>query len=428
MTAQKIIKPKLTNKYYQALEHLHAPKRLISPRTPKRVIMLFISYLRTFTQFFLFFMVFSTTASAAIIVVGPSESIKRIADAVKIAKDGDIIEIQPGNYVGDVASWPQKKLTLRGRGTRPVLIADGKAAQGKAIWVISNGDFIVQNIEFRGVKVSDGNGAGIRFEHGKLHVINCAFFDNQNGILTTNDSEAELIIENSIFAEAPKTKRPLPHLLYVGNIASLTLIGSRFHSGFSGHLVKSRARKNDIRYNIIHDGETGSASYEIEFPNGGDVTLVGNVISQSSASENPTIIAYGAESEIWPVNALTLIHNTIINAKPYPAWFLRVWRDRVSRNFTLKSRNNLFIGLGLFDQWPMGDDHAGNFFSPFQILSSPETLDFSIRPDSLANVLMHPVKLDEELRPDFEFSLPLGKHRIRNDLHTLPGAIQTSSF
>ena len=387
-----------------------------------------LSFWRTFGFTFLFFLALCSTASAALIIVGPDEAIKRIADAAKIAKDGDIIEIQPGKYVGDVASWPQKKLTIRGRGTRPVLIADGRSAEGKAIWVMKNGDFTVQNIEFRGIRVSDGNGAGIRFEHGKLHVINCAFFDNQNGILTANDPEAELTIDNSIFAEAPQVKKPLPHLLYVGNIAYLKLTGNRFHSGYQGHLVKSRARKSDIQYNIIHDGQSGSASYEIEFPNAGEVTLIGNVISQSATSENLTIIAYAAEGEIWPVNSLTLIHNTVINSLPYPGFFLRVWRDRVSKNFALKSRNNLFVGLGLFDRWPLGGDHAGNFFSPINILSSPDTLDFSIQPKSWISMLMNPVKLEDTIRPEFEFALPLGKHKIRENTPLVPGAIQTGSF
>ncbi len=126
--------------------------------------------------------------------------------------------------------------------------------------------------------------------------------------------------------------------------------------------------------------------------------------------------------------ARSTTHNTIINPKPYPALFLRVWRNRASRCFTLKFRNNHFIGLGLFDCWPIGDDHAGNFFSPLQILNSPETLDFSIRPDSSASALMHPAKLDNQLKSEFEFALPLGKRRIEIDLPPLPSAIQTSSF
>ena len=41
---------------------------------------------------------------------------------------------------------------------------------------------------------------------------------------------------------------------------------------------------------------------------------------------------------------------------------------------------------------------------------------------------MHPAKLDDQLKPEFEFALPLRKRRIGIDLPPLPGAIQTSSF
>ncbi len=60
-----------------------------------------------------------------------------------------------------------------------MLIADGKSAEGKAIWVIRNGDFHIENIEFRGARASDRNGAGIRFERGKLCLRNCSLpYDN----------------------------------------------------------------------------------------------------------------------------------------------------------------------------------------------------------------------------------------------------------
>ena len=88
-----------------------------------------------------------SVAHAATLRVGPGEAITRIAEAARLAKDGDIR---------------------------------------------------IENIEFRGARVSDRNGAGIRFEKGKLLVRNCSFLDNQNGILTANFGDAELTIENSL--------------------------------------------------------------------------------------------------------------------------------------------------------------------------------------------------------------------------------------
>ena len=151
--------------------------------------------------------------------------------------------IRPGTYKGDVASWPQKSLEIRGFGGRPVLAANGQNAEGKAIWVIQNGNFKIENIEFRDATVSDGNGAGIRFEQGQLEVRDCIFENNQNGILTANFEDAELRVLNSVFSQAPRDTTALHHLLYVGRIKSLVVEGSRFHQGYQGHLLKSRARK-----------------------------------------------------------------------------------------------------------------------------------------------------------------------------------------
>jgi hypothetical protein len=48
-----------------------------------------------------------------------------------------------------------------------VLLAAGHSAEDKAILVVRNGEVRIENIEFRGTRVPDGNGAGIRFERGR---------------------------------------------------------------------------------------------------------------------------------------------------------------------------------------------------------------------------------------------------------------------
>jgi hypothetical protein len=222
-------------------------------------------------------------ARGATIVVGVGAQVPTLADAVRQASDGDTIAVLSGEYRGDVAVVHQRRLTIRGVGKRPVFTADGKHAQGKAILVVRNGEVLIENIEFRGARVPDGNGAGIRFERGRLHVRACAFFDNQNGLLTASFAGSELIIEDSEFAQAPPVAGKLHHLLYVGRIDSLQVRGSRFHQGHVGHLLKSRARRTELAYNLLVDGAAGRASYEVDLPNGGDVLLVGNSLARARA-------------------------------------------------------------------------------------------------------------------------------------------------
>ena len=263
-------------------------------------------------------------ALAATWAVAPGQG---LVDALRRAADGDVIELAPGDYRGEVGVIEQKRLTLRGVlgdvGGRPVLHAAGRHAEGKATLVVRDGEVQIENIEFRGSRVPDGNGAGIRFERGRLTVLNCAFFDNQMGILTSNAADAELVVRDSVFGQAPQGMR-LPHLLYVGRIARFTLSGSRISGGAQGHLVKSRARVSEVRDNQLVDGAGGQAAYELEFPNGGDVTVVGNVVGQSAGTRNPVLVSYGVEGYGAGPHRLMLSNNTLINEARRTAVFVRV--------------------------------------------------------------------------------------------------------
>ena len=75
-----------------------------------------------------------------------------------------------GLYAGDAAVWTQNRLTIRGRGGRAHLRADGARAEDKGIWVVKGSATTIENIEFSGAKVPDRNGAGIRLEGPGLTV------------------------------------------------------------------------------------------------------------------------------------------------------------------------------------------------------------------------------------------------------------------
>lgn len=280
--------------------------------------------------------------------VGPERAITRIADAARRARDGDVVEIDAGDYRGDVAVWTQRRLTIRGVGGAARLYADGQSAEGKAIWVLRHGDFDISNIDFVGARVADGNGAGIRFEGGWLRLRDCLFWDNEMGLLTVGgdkDARARVEIESSEFAYSHVQGR-WGHNLYVGTIDHLSVTGSYFHHAGVGHLLKSRARVNDIRYNRFTDEAGGRASYELDFPNGGEVRLVGNLVEQQRGTENGRLIAYGEEGYTWPRNQLQLASNTLVNALPWGGSFVHVAAGLA----VVTSANNLRVGRGQ-DQW-----------------------------------------------------------------------------
>ena len=365
-------------------------------------------------------------APAAVIRVGPAEPVATIAAAARLAQDGDTVEIMPGDYRGDVAVWLQKRLTIQGIGARPVLHADGRGAEGKAIWVIRDGDFTLRNIEFRGARVAGGNGAGIRFERGRLHVVDCRFADNQMGLLTGNDPASELRIESSVFGPAPRQQAPLPHLLYVGAIGSVTISGSRFFGGHWGHLVKSRARRSDLRYNMIVDGEGGEASYETDFPNGGEVTLVGNIIGKSTAPQNSALVAWGAEGFRWSDNRLTMVHNTLVADGPAPVTFVRVFD--AGAPWPVVTRNNLASGNGTFEGGVPGD-HAGNQQLPPSLFADAPGHGYALPADLAWRRRLAAVPLagtDGGAAPTHQFAAPAGVRPLAlRDEAALVGAVQS---
>lgn len=359
------------------------------------------------------------------LVAGPGGVPARLQDLLDRARDGDVIELMPGTYAGEVAVIPPKRLTLRGVGERPVFVADGKTAQGRAIWLVQGGDVRIENVEFRGARSRDAGGAGVRQEGGRLTLARCAFLDNEHGVLTTNAADAELEIQSCVLGQAPRVVGGLSHLLYAGRIARLSVSGSRFHEGFEGHLIKSRARESRIAYNLIHDGEAGEASYEIDLPNGGRAFVVGNVIGQSRRTQNPVLVAYGTEGQAWDDSGLWLAHNTLINTRWLPAWFLRVFGDRLPDGVPVHAVNNLVAGPGVFE-WGARGDFRGNAALSRSALSGASLMSFDLTPSrDLADQSVDPRHVGGwDLSPQAEFAMPLGTRPLAPRTRWLPGAFQ----
>jgi len=363
-------------------------------------------------------------ARKATMIVGPGEKVGSITEAARLARDGDVIEIRPGTYYGQPVVWTQDRLLIRGAGERPVMLADGKSVDGKGIWVVRGGHVRIENIEFRGARVADGNGAGIRFEKGDLAVHGCRFADNEMGILTANSTDMSLEVSDSEFLDAPRSAGDLHHLLYVGRIGKFVLRGSRFQNGYLGHLVKSRARENHVLYNLLADGAGGRASYELEFPNGGLAYVIGNVIGQGVSGENPRIVAYGAEGPFWPDNGLYMAHNTLVN-DAYAGSFLFVWSEKFPAGIDTWLINNLMVGDGDFFQPPQGR------FEGNKSARRVALIEYAGLPVRLTNLsplrgsVRAPGKVGAiDLMPNSEFTYPVGTRPMRGSSSLSPGAFQ----
>jgi hypothetical protein len=305
-----------------------------------------------------------------------------LSQALRSAADGDIIELLPGDYTERLLIQ-DRRLTIRGvRGSEPPrVVGGGQPVAARALWTIQGGEVLLENLEFRGARSNDGAGAAVRQEGGRLVLRRCRFFDNEHGLVALNDPQAEVQVEGGVFGMAPRVVGGLHHLVTIGRIGRFSVTGTRFQQGFEGHLLKTRARETLIAYNFIHDGLRGGASLEIDIALGGDATVIGNVIGQGSASQNPVLLSYGSEGAAWDLNRLRVAHNTFINHGWMPAWFLRVHRKALPPGVELVAVNNLLVGGGVFE-WVNEGLFEGNRHATRGALADVVTNAFELPPSS----------------------------------------------
>ncbi len=235
-------------------------------------------------------------------------SLQQAIDAVGNARA--TIRVAPGSY-RECAVQSQGVITYQALepGTA---IFDGVACEGKAALVLRGSGAEVRGLTFRGIRVRDGNGAGIRLEKGSLNVAYTRFEDSQQGILAGRIPGAEIAITRSTFSGLGTCENSAgcAHSVYVGDIDSLTVKESRFEQGRGGHYLKSRASRVAIEDNSFDDANGTATNYMIDLPAGATGTIAGNWFVQGRDKENHSaFIALGAEKQLHPSNGLVVARN-----------------------------------------------------------------------------------------------------------------------
>ncbi len=289
---------------------------------------------------------------AATLKVGSTEQYKTPCAALAVAVDGDTVLIDPGTYTGDVCAFSQNNLTIEGTSptNRPIINANGKAAQSKGTWVVSGSNFTVMNVEMEGAAVSKANGdngAAIREQGVNWTVENCYFHNNQDGILESNIAGSNILIEYSEFANNGVSSGSLAgqeHNLYIGHAAQLTFQYNYSHDAIVGHLLKTRAAVNYILYNALL-GRTGSDSYETDVPNGGTTYFIGNLIQQGTSTQNGAMLSYMEEgaNSLNPGHDLYVTSNTFVNQYTGTSTFLNIGSADTTPAL---AQDNIFYGGG----------------------------------------------------------------------------------
>ncbi len=249
----------------------------------------------------------------SILTVGVGQQYSTIAAAVNASSSGDTVKVLAGTYTNDFVTIGHN-LTLQAVGGIVTMNATVAPPNGKAI-IDEGGSGVtvkIDGFELTGASVGDGNGAGVRYEGGALTLTNDYIHGNQDGILGAPDANGSITIDHSEFVNNGAGDGRT-HNIYIGDIANFTLTNSLVTGAVVGHEVKSRAQNNDIENNRIVDGPGGTASYDIDLPNGGNATIANNVIEKASTAQNPYFITSGEEGVAYASNTLSVTGNTIVN-------------------------------------------------------------------------------------------------------------------
>ena len=260
-------------------------------------------------------------AYGATLHVGPSQAYKSPSEAAAVAKSGDHIRIEPGQYF-DCAVWRADDLVIEGTG--PGVVITDKPCMGKALFVITGSNTTIRNLTLTRVRVPGMNGAGIRLEKGDLTVDGVKFIDNQNGILGGVPGTT-VLVRNSEFNKNGLCAQSCSHGIYVGEIKLLRVESSRFLDTRQGHSIKSRALRTEVIGCEIADGPDGTSSYLIDVPNGGSLVVRDNSLEKGPKSENhATAIAIGEEGPTHPTPEIAISNNKFTNDGDYKTTL--VWK------------------------------------------------------------------------------------------------------
>jgi hypothetical protein len=291
------------------------------------------------------FLTLTIISNAVVWKVGPLKTYIKPSQVSGLVNNGDTVDIDVAVYTADVCYWNKNNLLLRGIGGGYAHLNANNTSYGqKAIWVIGGINTTVQYIEFSNchdVVGASKNWAGIRQEGANLTVQHCYFHNNDDGILANAVNPSKILIEYTEFGYCGWGDG-FSHNLYINAIDTLVFRYNYSHHADIGHDLKSRAWINYILYNRFSDEATGTASRNIDIPQGGIAVVMGNVIEHGVNAQNSNAVGYKLEAPVNPTpHNFYLINNTIVSNRS-----TAVFVSLGAGTNLYKGYNNIFAGTG----------------------------------------------------------------------------------
>lgn len=252
------------------------------------------------------------SGGAPFVVRESGQAYNRLQDAVDAIGGGSgTIVIAPGTY-GDCAVQEAGRVSFVAA-TPGTATFRGVTCEGKAALVLRGRSSRVEGLTFEGMRVPDGNGAGIRIEQGDLTVSESMFRNSEQGILSANDPSGSIRVDRSTFSRLGRCDRDLScaHSIYVGDYGSLSIQRSRFEKGSGGHYVKSRAGRIELTDSSFDDTAGRATNYMVDLSGGATGTIARNIFVQGKDKENySAFIMVAAEGVANSSDGLAVTGNT----------------------------------------------------------------------------------------------------------------------
>ena len=283
------------------------------------------------------------------LLVETGQRFQRLQDAIYAVGDGaGTIRIAPGHYQ-DCGVQEHGRITYAAE-IPGQTIFERTVCEDKAGLVLRGAGARVVGLVFARYHVADGNGAGIRLEHGNLAVSQAWFRDSEEGILAADDPAGSISIDSSTFTHLGRCDRGLAcaHSAYLNFYGHVKVTHSRFEKGDGGHYLKVRAGHVEIIDNSFDDAEGRQTNYLIDLPAGATGRISGNWFIQGAHKENPrTLIAVAAETRKHSSDGLR-IENNVARFAPgatRSTTFVADW----SGDHLLIGSNQLAEGIGRYE-------------------------------------------------------------------------------
>jgi hypothetical protein len=239
------------------------------------------------------------TVSEVQVEIGSASSVDLQSHVAKAGK----VTLGPGIYTRQTAAitQPTSLSGLLDLKNRPILRFFG-SKESKGGLLVKGTKATLERLElWEASSTSSGNGAGLRFESNRdipceIDCIDVAFRYCENGVLGPDNKirGGRISFLRCEFDRNGRLRSGQEHGAYIGFVDLLQIDSCYFHDTYTGHELKSRARRSEIR-NSRFGSERSRASYETEFPSGGDVEISGCTFVQGKMTDNNFVLGFGAE-------------------------------------------------------------------------------------------------------------------------------------